>query len=298
MEDKEIYLSELVRDLKISEKDIEFINEQPFTCFARGTSSIDKPKCIFVGAIKYIQCIDNYTKMVITNRDTYEKMTDIKCGICVSDRPRDLFFCLMDEVERRKSANLLKTQIGKSCNISPLAYIADYGVVIGDGVTIEPFACIEPNTNIGDGSIICSGAKVGVQAFNLYDNENGRKRLFHGGKTIIGRNVLISQNVVVEQALYSYLTTRIGDNTKIDVNVIIGHNSNIGNNCEITGGSNIAGFVDVGNDTVIRLGVSVANGVRIGKNAHIGIGSVIVHNVKDYANMFGNPAQDLSRYKR
>lgn len=293
----EIYLSKLVKDSQVVNDEIKFINEQPFKFFARATSEINDTKCLFIGSAKYANNIDDNTKMVITNPETFAKLRDLKCGFCVIDKPRNLFFQLMDEYERRLAAELPETVIGKDCHISKLASIASNGVIIGDRVTIEDFVRIEPNTVIGDDSIICSGAKIGVQAFNIYEYANMSKRLFHGGKTIIGKNVLVSHNTVIEQALYWYLSTVIGDNTKVDANVLIGHNDQIGRNCDITAGTNIAGFVSVGDGTMLRLGVSVANGLRIGSNAHVGIGAVVVRNVRDNANMFGNPAKDLNRCK-
>lgn len=297
MKTGEIYLSKLVETSQVVNGEIKYINEQSFKFFARATSELNESKCLFVGSVKYANNIDENTKMIITNPETFSKLKHLKCGFCVTDHPRNLFFQLMDEYERNLASELPKTVIGKDCHISKLASIAPNGVIIGDRVTIEDFVRIEPNTIIGDDSVICSGAKIGVQAFNIYEYANMSKRLFHGGKTVIGKNVLISHNTVVEQALYWYLSTVIGDNTKIDVSVVIGHNDNIGRNCDITAGANIAGFVTVGDGTVIRLGVSVANGLRIGSNAHVGIGAVVVRNVRDNANMFGNPAKDLNRCK-
>jgi UDP-3-O-[3-hydroxymyristoyl] glucosamine N-acyltransferase len=298
IDSKEISLSQLIATSKVVTDEVKFVNEQPFAYFTRATSELNEAKCLFIGGTKFAKSIDENTKMVITNSETYASLHDLTCGFCITEKPRDLFFQLMDEYERNLATKLPSTIVGRDCHISPLASVAKKGVVIGDGVTIEDFAQIEPNTIIGDNSIICAGAKIGVQAYNLYDYAGRRKRLFHGGKTIIGKNVLISHNTIVEQALYWYLTTSIADNTKIDVNVIIGHNDCIGKNCEITGGANIAGFVTIGDNTVIRLGVSVANGLRIGNNAHVGIGAVVVHNVKDNANMFGNPAKDISKFSR
>lgn len=295
MPENKLYLSNLVKNSKMIDKKIEFINEQPFKYFARATSELAEAKCLFVGSIKFAKNIDDYTRMIITTREVYEELRDYKCGFCIVKRPRDIFFQLMEEYELNLTSVLPKTVIGKDCNISPLASVAKNGVIIGDRVTIEDFVRIEPNTVIGDDCIVCSGAKIGVQGFNLYDYEGVRRRLFHGGKTIIGKNVLVSCNTLVEQALYWYMTTEIGDNSKIGGNAIIGHNAQIGKDCDITSGSIIAGFVTVGDKTVVRIGVSTANGLHIGSNAHVGIGAVVVRNVRDNANMFGNPAKDLNR---
>lgn len=298
MEVKEILLSNLINKSQAVKEKVTFVKEKPFLVFSRAVSQASEAKCLFIGASKFARNIDEHTRMVITNSDTYAKIEDKDCGFCITEHPRDLFFQLMDEYERGLMKELPDTIVGKDCHISPLALVAPKGVVIGNRVTIEAFARIEPNTIIGDDSIICAGSKIGTQAFNLYDYHGKRQRLFHGGKTMIGKNVLISENTVVEQALYWYLKTRIGDNTKIDANVVVGHNDCIGENCEITAGANVAGFVTMGNDVVVRLGASISNGVRIGDGAQVGIGAVIIHNVKAGANMFGNPAKDFSRFSK
>ena len=291
----EILLSNLLAESAIVTEQPQLINEKSFRYFARATSPLSEAKCLFVGQAKYAGQIDEYTQMVVTNEQTYAEIKDKDCGFCLTESPRDLFFQLMDEHEQRRQKELPQSVIGKNCSISARASVAECGVVIGDNVIVEEFAQIAPNTIIGDNSIICAGAKIGVQAFNIYEYGGKRKRLYHGGKTVIGKNVLVSHNTVVEQALYSYGATIIGDDTKIDVNAVIGHNDNIGQKCEITAGACIAGYVTVGDNTIVRLGALVRNGMIIGSNAHIGIGSVVVRKVKDGANMFGNPAKNLNK---
>ena len=108
------------------------------------------------------------------------------------------------------------------------------------------------------------------------------------GKVYIGNHVDISSNVTVERGFNSH--TIIKDNTKIDSNVCIGHDDIIGTNVVITAGASIAGLVTIGNDVYIGLNATIKQRLSIGDGALIGMGSVVIANVKEQLNVFGNPA--------
>ena len=296
MLDKGIVLSKLIEESRVVNEVPIIINEKPFMCFARATSVRQENKCLCISNDKYLHCVDDSTNMVITNQFCYDKLKGrCACGFCITDQPRGLFFQLMNEYEVNAGFNKQMTRYGKDCKISKHVSIADYGVNIGANVVIDDFVQIGPNVTIGDGVIIQAGAKIGVQAFNIYEYAGNRVQLFHNGKVIIGNNVLIGPNTIVQQALYRYAETKIGSNTKIDGNVLIGHNSDIGQQCIITAGCCIAGFVTIGQGAILRVNAIVRNGISIGENAHIGMGSVIVRRVRKGSRMFGNPAKDLER---
>ena len=292
--EKKILLSELVQEFGFQDQ-VKFIDEQPFRFFARATSNVDDSKCLFIGDEKYRHQIDENTYMVITTPEVYEKIKDYKCGFCITDQPRDIFFNIMNEYEKKYPKEQVPTIYGKDLVIGKYVSISDYNVKIGNNVVIEDFVQIMPNVIIGDNTIIRAGSKIGVHTFNLYKNNGTMKQMYHAGQTIIGNNVLIGHNNVVEQAIYRYGITKISDNCMLDANVLIGHNDELGERCIVTGGTCIAGYVTIGDDTVIRLGVNIKNGVNIGKQAHIGIGSVVVRKDRPNSKMFGNPAMDMIR---
>lgn len=297
MSNKRILLSDLVAKSSIVTEIPTWVNEQSFTYFARATSKLHEDKCLFIGAEKYAKNIDYHTRMVITDANTYGFLQNksLKCGFCIVDNPRDLFFQLMNEYEEKNGIDNNETVIGENCNIAKWTAISKRGVKIGNNVVIEEFVQIGPNVIIGDDTVIRSGAKIGIQGYNIYSYHGKSAQLFHDGHVIIGKNVLIGANTQIQQALYNYGTTVINDSTKIDGNVVIGHNAIIGAGCEITAGSCVAGYVEIGENSILRLNSTIRNGIKIGSNAEVGMGSVVVYRVRDNEMVFGNPAKSLIR---
>ena len=292
---EKILLSVLVNEFNFNEYTVKFVNEKPFKYFARATSKIDESKCLFVGDAKYAIQIDDNTDMVITTEEVYEKIKDFHCGFCITEKPRNVFFNLMNEYEQKYRREQFPTIYGENVSLGKYVSISEYNVKIGSNVVIEDFVQIMPNVSIGDNTIIRAGSKIGVHTFNLYREFGITKQMYHAGQTVIGKNVLIGHNNVIEQAIYRYGVTRISDNCMLDANVLIGHNDELAECCTVTAGTCIAGYVTVGSNTVIRLGVSIKNGISIGENSHIGMGSVVVRKVRPNSRMFGNPAVDLTR---
>lgn len=290
-----MYLSDILKKSTVVYEQPKMIREQEFDYFARATTQVNGTKCIFLQDKKYAKQIDKSVSMVITTEEIFSELEERDCGFCLTKRPRDLYFELMNEYELSREFSKMPVIKGTNCIIGKYVSMADYNVQIGNNVVIEDFVQICPNVTIGDDTIIRAGSKIGVQTFNIYQYDGRSKQLFHNGQTVIGKNVLIGQNAVVEQALYNYGLTKIEDDCKLDANVLIGHNCYIGKNCELTAGTNIGGYVTIGSSTIVRTGVLIRNGLQIGGNSHLGIGSVIVRKVKPNSRMFGNPAVDISR---
>ncbi len=204
-----------------------------------------------------------------------------------------MYFELVNEYETELSEHKTPNVWGENCRVGKLASVAGNNVNIGNNVIIEDFVQIGENVSIGDNTIIRAGAKIGVQAFNIYQYNGQSKQLYHGGKTIVGQNVLVGQNTVIEQALYHYGVTEVRDNCALDANVLIGHNSALEENIEVTAGACIAGYARIGKNSVIRLGALIGNGLTVGENSHIGMGSVVMRDVKPNSRTIGNPACDL-----
>lgn len=125
--------------------------------------------------------------------------------------------------------------------ISPLAYV-DSAAKIGKNVTIQPFAFIEGNVEIGDDCIIMSGAKI------LHGTRMGKGNKVHhnavlgaepqdfhytgeNSMLIIGDNNDIRENVVVSRATHAGSATRIGNENYLMDGVHLCHDVQIGNHC-------------------------------------------------------------------
>jgi len=105
---------------------------------------------------------------------------------------------------------------------------------------------------------------------------------------VLGDNVEIGKYTVLDCG--SYRNTVVGDGTKIDNLVHIGHNVIIGKNCLIVAGTVVGGSVEIGDSCYIGMNVSIRDHVKIGKHVLIGAGSVVLRDVPDYDIVAGNPA--------
>lgn len=108
---------------------------------------------------------------------------------------------------------------------------------------------------------------------------------------IKGKGVEIGRHTCIDKG--SYRDTKIGDYTKIDNLVHIGHNSIIGKECLIVAGSVIGGSAVIGDYCYIGMNVSVLDHITIGNNSIIGAGSVVTKNVPANSIWAGNPAKPI-----
>ncbi len=278
--------------INTNSESITLINEKDFEEFSRTKQLIGKRKCIFVKNKRFISQIDKETAMVITDNETASCLTDKEFGLCVVDSPRDFFFELLSTYEKQNQP-YIPTVIGKDCYISDKAIISPYNVTIKDRVIIGDNAIIEAGTEIGSDSVIQGFCDIGFQDFNIYKYKGLNKQAYHSGKTVIGEKVNIGPGVRIGRALYRYCATYISDGCCLAANVMIGHNVRIGKNAIICAGANIGGFSSVGEETELYMNVVTKNGLTIGSRVVIGVGSVVIRNIPDNTQWFGNPAKQL-----
>ena len=220
----------------------------------------------------------------LINRDKYTG------GVCVVENPRILFFeihnFLAENFEYRRKE--FDTTIGTGSVISPLSAISTKNVCIGKNVVIEEFAVIRENTTIGDGSIIRSGVKIGGQGFEFKRKDGKIMHVKHLGGVVIGSDVEIQYNACIDCAVYPWDDTVIGNYTKIDNLVHIGHAVKIEDNVMIVAQSGVGGRTVINNNTWLGFSSTVSNGLEIGKNSRVNIGSVVTKNVMDNESVTGN----------
>ena len=284
-------LSNIIHELNLI-NECKCINEQDFDYMARITSKIDGTKCVFLSEEKYIGALDASVKMLITTEEIFEKIDDKQYGICICKNPKVIYNKILNHIAKKENV-MLPTRVGKNCVISPLAYIAPTGVVIGDNVIIDDHVSVYEGTSVENDVVIHAGARVGIQDYNYYVEQNSVEHLTHIGKTIIKNNVEIGYNSVIGRALYGYNATIIGEYTKIGNCVLIGHDSKIGKMSKIYSSSTIGGNVRIGDNSNVYMGVTMKNAIVIGNNCEVEMGSVVIRDVEDGQKVFGNPARRM-----
>ena len=175
------------------------------------------------------------------------------------------------------------------------------GAVIGGAVTIGRQGFVGPNANIthaliGDRVIIHAGASIGQDGFGFAMGRDGHLKVPQIGRVIIQDDVEIGANSTIDRGALS--DTVVGEGTKIDNLVQIGHNVVIGRHCVLAGLVGISGST-VLEDFVVMGGQSGCVGhIRIGAGAQIAGGSGISRSVPPGERWGGSPAQPIDKWSR
>lgn len=185
-------------------------------------------------------------------------------------------------------------EIGSGTIIGPGAVIGR-GVTIGRNCVIRPHVSIEC-AHIGDEVKLFAGARIGGDGFGWLDQGKSNHKVPQLGRVLIQDRVEIGANATVDRGALG--DTVIGEGTKIDNLVQIGHNCKIGRNCLIAAMSGISGSTIVGDGVLM--------GGNVGTSGHLEIGAgCIVHGraavTKDWppgSKLAGAPAQDIKDFWR
>ena len=187
-----------------------------------------------------------------------------------------------------------EAQIGRGTTVAAGALIG-YRVTVGRGCYIGPGASVT-HALIGDRVILHAGVRIGQDGFGFAMGPKGHLKVPQVGRVIIQDDVEIGANSCVDRGALK--DTIIGEGTKIDNLVQIGHNVVIGRHCVIVGLVGISGSTELG-DFVVMGGQSGAVGhIKIGTGAQIAGGAHPKDDVPPGARMGGTPAVPMLEYGR
>ena len=185
-------------------------------------------------------------------------------------------------------------KIGARCRIQAHAVIRD-GVEIGDDADIGPNVYIS-HAIIGNKARFHPGAVIGRQGFGFALDPTGYVAVPQLGRVLIGNDVEIGANTTIDRGAGP--DTEIGDGTRIDNLVQIGHNVKIGKFCVIVSQTGISGSTHLG-DYVMTGGQSgFAGHLHIGNGAKIAAQSGIMRDVPAGEELMGSPAVPIRQFLR
>ena len=184
------------------------------------------------------------------------------------------------------------TRIGSGCVIGA-------GVIVGPDCEIYPNVTIYPGTRLGSRVIVHAGAVLGSDGFGyVRDRKTGHYEKFpQVGRLVIEDDVEIGANATIDRGALD--ETRIGQGTKIDNLVHIGHNCQIGQNVVIAAQTGLSGSIVIEKSVVLGGQVGIGEHARIEEGVMLGgQGGVLPNKVlrgKGVA-FWGTPAQPLRQY--
>ncbi len=189
------------------------------------------------------------------------------------------------------------TTIGDNCFIFPGVYVGN-NCQIGEGTVIFPNVSIYDGTVIGRGVRVHSGTVIGSDGFGYAFSKKEMKiyKVPQRGRVVIEDFVEIGANTTIDRGTIG--ETLIGEGTKIDNLVQIGHNVKIGKYCFIVSQVGISGSTKIGNFVTLAGKVGVAGHIEVGDNITVGAKSGITKSLKEPGTYAGFPARPYREWRK
>lgn len=173
--------------------------------------------------------------------------------------------------------------------------------VIGPGVQIGRGCQIGSNVSvgfalIGDRVRLYAGARIGEAGFGAAGSSAGPVDIPQLGRVIIQDGVTVGANTCIDRGAYD--DTVIGENSKIDNLVMIGHNCVIGRNVLMAAHTGISGSVTVGDNVMFGGKAGVGDHITIGTGARVAGGAGVLADIPAGETWSGYPAKPLRQSLR
>ncbi|MGR5287212.1 UDP-3-O-(3-hydroxymyristoyl)glucosamine N-acyltransferase [Vibrio maritimus] len=186
------------------------------------------------------------------------------------------------------------TEIGENCHFKPGVRIMN-GVKIGNNVAIHCNTVIKEGTIIGNNVTIDSNCSIGNYSFEYLNDENGNLiRLESIGRVIIEDNAEIGCNTSIDRGTIG--NTVIGEGSKLDNQIQIGHDVKLGKNCLLVSQVGIAGWTRLEDGVVVHGQAGITGGVTIGKNSRIKAQAGVTRSCPANSHLSGYPARETNEY--
>lgn len=186
-------------------------------------------------------------------------------------------------------------EIGDGSILYPSVYVGP-GVLIGKNCEIHPFVTLFRNIELGNRVRVFSGTVIGSEGFGFLEGDSGYTEMPQLGSVVIEDDVRIGAKCTIDRSTLG--KTLIGQGTKIDDQVHVGHNCIIGKNSILCAQVGLAGSSIIEDGVILAGQVGVAGHLTIGKNAVCGGQTGVIRDLEAGKKYFSTPAIPLNEALR
>ena len=256
--------------------------------------------------------------LVVPNREMPAGLTR---QMLIADEPQRAFAlivthfyppALQPQWESGDRAVSPSASLGANVRIAAGAFIGP-NVEIGEGTIIGPNAVLGPGVRIGrwtrigagvsishaligDRVLIHPNASIGQDGFGFVGGPSGHLKVPQLGRVIIQDDVEIGSLTAIDRGALG--DTIVGQGTKFDNLIQIGHSSHVGRHCIMAGAAGLAGSVTLEDFVVIGGGVRVSDHVTVGRGTMVAGGSGVTKDIPAGEVYGGLPARPITLWKR
>ena len=269
----------------------KFVGDKNFPVLGMNEIHVVEPgDIVFVDHPKYYdKALQSAATIVLIN-----KKVDCPEGkaLLISDDPFRDFNTLTKHFRPFQATTVsiaLSATIGEGTVIQPNCFIGN-NVTIGKNCLIHPNVTIYDHTVIGDNVMIHARTILGADAFYYKKRPDGFDQLISGGRVVIENNVGIGALCTIDKGVTG--DTTIGEGTKLDNQVHVGHDTVIGKKCLIASQTGIAGCVIIEDEVTIWGQVGTTSGITIGAKAVVMGQTGVTKSVEGGKSYFGTPIEE------
>ncbi|MEA2491810.1 MAG: UDP-3-O-[3-hydroxymyristoyl] glucosamine N-acyltransferase [Acidobacteriota bacterium] len=168
--------------------------------------------------------------------------------------------------------------------------------VIGAGTILYPNVSVYHSCRIGQRCIVHSGVVIGSDGYGFAQEGGRHHKIPQVGIVRIEDDVEIGAGTTIDRAALG--ETVIGEGTKIDNLVQIGHNVKIGKHCLLVSQVGIAGSTELGDYVVVAGQSGFAGHLKIGNRVQVAAKSAVLEDVAEGAKVMGIPAVPFREFAR
>ena len=269
----------------------EFVGDATFPVYGMNEIHVvEQGDIVFVDHPKYYdKALQSAATIVLINKNVARPEGK---ALLISDDPFRDFNKLTNYFKPFQSSSTsisTSAKIGEGTVIQPNTFVGNH-VVIGKNCLIHSNVSIYDHTIIGDNVIIHAGTILGADAFYYKKRTEGFDQLVSGGRVVIENNVGIGALCTIDKGVTG--DTTIGEGTKIDNQVHVGHDTVIGKKCLIASQTGIAGCVIIEDEVTLWGQVGTTSGITIGTKAVVLGQTGVTKSIEGGKSYFGTPVEE------